>query len=234
MGKAFIFDSKELKQWRFFYREFPKIYERAQINTLNNLAFQGRQKALEEVDKNMTIRSPAFVKGSMRFQKANLNKPESEFGSIKRNRFSGWEEQQTGKQTERTRVQTLQARRRNWKNRVAPRARLKPGNKFIRPKDLKLDKLGNNKIPAFLDRLDRVSYKQPFFIPVRYKRLQRGIYLFVNKKIRRLQSFDPKKVQPKKDEWMTRAVGSLGENLVDAYKEGLEFAYKKALKRSRL
>lgn len=231
MPKTFQFKKGELRSWRHFYRDFPKAYQRAKINTVNNLAFQGRRIALDELDRNMIIRAPAFIKGSVRFQRATMNRPEAEFGSIRRDRFSGWEEQQTGRRTKRTRVQTLQARRRNWKNKVAPRVRLKPGAKFIRPADVRLN---NNQIVPFLQILDRRKYRQPFFIPTRYKRLQRGLYIFVSRKIRRVQNLDPANVQPARDEWMSRAVGRLEGKVLDAYVEGLKFAYNKTSRRHRL
>jgi len=211
MGKiSFQFKEGDIRTWNQFHRDFKKAHRFARVGTVNNLAFKTRENVLGELKRTMTIRAPGFVRGSVKVQKASLRKPVSEAGSIKRERFSGWIEQETGKRTDRRRVQTRAARLGNWKRKVAPRFRLKPSAKFIKPADVGLS---NNQIVAFLQTLNRKKYRQPFFLPVRYKRLQRGLYLFKGRfpknKIVRVQSFDPKNVQPVKEPWMSRAVGMI-------------------------
>jgi len=231
--KTFQLKKGDIRNMRQFYRDFPTVVQFAKIGTINNLAFRTRGNTLEELGKNMMIRSPGFVKGSVRYKKATRGDPVAETGSIRRERFSGWIEQETGKKTGRKRVQTVTARSRNWRRRVAPRFRLKPSAKFIRPADVKLNR---TQIVPFLQILDRRRYRQPFLIPTRYKRLQRGIYIFLAKKIKRIQNFDPKNVQPKRDAWMSRAVGQINQSVTtEEYHRALKFSIQKnaMLKRYR-
>ena len=124
----------------------------------------------KEIQESMTIRDPRFVKGSLRVERAKLVKPVAEVGSIERDRFTGWKEQEKGTPSPKDRKQTLTARRSNWKHRVAPRFRLKPGKKkFIRPTDMKLKNRPKH-MRYFLLRLARKRYKQPFYLPIQYKR----------------------------------------------------------------
>ncbi len=223
MAKAFEFQKGNLTQLRSFYQKAPGMFRRAGVGLANNLAFKTRKWVLAELEQSMTIRSPGFVKGSVRVQKARAGNPTAEVGSIKRERFSGWAEQETGKKTARTRTQTRIARSNNWKRRVAPRFRLKPGKKrSIRPSDFKLNHPASSNIVPFLQILDRKKYRQPFFIPVRYKRLQRGIYIFRAKKIRRVQNLEPDNPQPKRNRWMTRSVNQITLQLIEeAWREEL-------------
>jgi hypothetical protein len=213
MTKDFQFQGAELKDLEKFYKSAPRFYKRAAMNLTNGLAFALRGNYLEELEQSMTIRSPGFVKGSVRVEKAKLSVLRAEVGSIKRERFSGWIEQETGQRTQRKRVQTLTARRSNWRHRVAPRFRLKPGRgRFARPSDFELK---DGDIPAFLQILSRKKYRQPYYIPVKYQRLRRGIYIFRAKKIRLLQNLDPDNPQPKRNPAMSRAVKRLDQSAVN-------------------
>ncbi len=225
MAKAFEFQKGDLDKLKRFYRKAPGMFRRAGVGLSNNLAFKARGLILAELEQSMTIRSPGFVKGSVRIQKAHAGNPTAEVGSIKRERFSGWAEQETGKKTARTRTQTRIARSNNWKRRVAPRFRLKPGKKrFIRPSDFpKLNHPASSNIVPFLQILDRRKYRQPFFIPIRYKRLQRGIYIFRARKIRRIHNLNPANPQPERNRWMTESVNKINQQLIDlAWQEELE------------
>jgi hypothetical protein len=216
MAKAFEFQKGDLDKLKRFYRKAPGMFRRAGVGLSNNLAFKARGLVLAELEQSMTIRSPGFVKGSVRVQKARFGNPTAEVGSIKRERFSGWAEQESGKKTARTRTQSRIARSNNWKRRVAPRFRLKPGKKrSIRPSDLGFNNAQSSSIAPFLQILDRRKYRQAFFIPIRYKRLQRGIYIFRAKKIRRIQNLDPADPQPKRNRWMTKSVNQINQPLVE-------------------
>lgn len=216
MAKAFEFQKGDLNKLKRFYQKAPGLFRRAGVGLSNNLAFRARGLVLAELEQSMTVRSPGFVRGSVRIQKARAGNPTAEVGSIKRERFSGWAEQETGKKTARTRTQTVIARSNNWKRRVAPRFRLKPGKKrSIRPSDLGLSNTQSSSIAPFLQILDRRKYRQAFFIPIRYKRLQRGIYIFRAKKIRRIQNFEPDNPQPKRNRWMTKSVNQITQPMVE-------------------
>lgn len=216
MAKAFEFQKGGLNRLKKFYKAASGIHKRAGVGLSNNLAFRARGMILKELEQSMTMRSKGFVKGSVRVQKAGRSNPVAEVGSIKRARFSGWIEQETGQKTTRKRTQTKTARMSNWQRRVSPRFRLKPGSKrSIRPSDLGLSNTESSSIPVFLQILSRKKYRQPWFIPIRYKRLQRGIYIFRANKIRRIQNLDPANPQPKRNRWMTRTVSRINQRLVE-------------------
>jgi len=229
--EIFRFKESGIRVLQQFHRDFAKAHKYAQIGHINKLAFRTRGAIINELGRNMTIRSPGFVRGSVKYERANPTKPVAEVGSVRRERFSGWIEQETGQKTQRKRVQTLTARNSDWKRRVAPRFRLKPGAKFIRPDDMKLNR---TQIVPFLQILNKRRYKSPFYIPIRYKRMQRGIYVFIRQKIRRVQTFDPKNIQPRRDEWMSRAVGQLTPQIIDdEYKKAMEFSIGKSSRLQR-
>jgi hypothetical protein len=212
-GNAFVFRS-DLDKLKKFYRLLPKMHARAGINLSNTLAFKLRPEMLGEIQGSMTIRSPGFVRGSLRIKKASFKDRVAEVGSIRRDRFTGWEEQETGKRDERDRRQTLVARRSNWKNRVAPRMRLKPGRaRFVRPSDEGLRNVSTD-IPGFLKILERKKHRAPFYIPVRYKKLVRGIYIFRAKRVRRVQTLDARAKSISRNRWMTRSLRKINQPLV--------------------
>jgi len=223
--KIFSVKKNDLKGHKDYYKALKAATKFAEVGFLNGLAFKTRGNIMAELDRHMTIRSPSFVRGSVRFQKATIKNPVSEAGSIKRERFTGWEEQETGKKTARTRVQTRLARSNDWKRRVAPRFRLKLSNKFIRPSDFKLKKTD---IVPFLQILDGKKWRHPYFVPTRYKRMQRGVYIFVARKIRRIQNLEPDDVQPKRDEWMSRSVGHINDDMLnEEYKKAMRISLQK-------
>lgn len=216
MTKAFEFKRGDLNKLRKFYKAAPGMFKRASAGLSNNLAFRARGMILEEIEQSMTVRSPGFIRGSVRVQKARFNNPTAEVGSIKRDRFSGWIEQQTGRKTTRTRTQSKIARRNDWRKRVAPRFRFKPGkSRSTRPSDFGLSDTSGASVPIFLQILNRKKHRQMFYIPIRYKRLQRGIYIFRAKKIRRVHNLEPDNPQPKKNPWMTRVVNQINQPVVE-------------------
>lgn len=229
---AFVFKS-DLDKLKKFYRALPAMHGRAGINLNNTLAFKLRPEMLKEIESSMTIRSPRFVRGSLRIKKASFRDRVAEVGSIRRDRFTGWEEQETGKPDKRDRRQTLAARLDNRKRRVAPRFRLKSGKaRFVRPSDQGLKNVSSD-VPVFLQILDRNKHRAPFYIPVRYKRLQRGIYIFKAKKIRRVQILDAKGKSISRNRWMTRSISKINQPLVEReWTKAMEFqvSRNKALK----
>lgn len=238
MAKGFFDFTGNIKEAERFFRDKAKLMRKVKLGMLNNLAFETRKMMLEEVQKSMTIRSPGFVKGSLRLKKATFRDQKTIVGSIKRPRFTGWEEQETGKKPDRKRTQSVAARRGNFKNRVAPRFRLKKGSKkAIRPSDVKLrDDVSFPDIPGFLQILNRKRFRQPFFIPIAYKRLQKGIYIFRANKIKRVQNLNPANKRLKQNKWVTRTIKHVTQSkIADAFwKSANHFINKeKALRRVR-
>ena len=216
MAGGFFQIKSNIKRVEKGFRDAAKLMKKIEVGTANNIAFKAREVMLKEVQTSMTIRSPGFVKGSMRVQKATFRDKKSVAGSIRRPRFTGWEHQETGKTPGRKRTQSIAARRSNFRNRVAPRFRLKTGiKKAVRPSDVGLrDNVAFPDIPGFLQILSRKKFRQPFYLPIAYKRLQRGIYIFRAGKIRRVQNLNPKNKPLKSNKWMTRTEGYIDRPMV--------------------
>ena len=115
-------------------------------------------------------------------------------------RFSGWEEQETGGVSDRSRAFTLTARRGREQNRVAQAARLKPGNTFVTASDVPINARDErNRIRIFIQIMSRRN-NEPFILRKRYKRMKKGVYVFKAGKLKQLQQFKPLKV--KRKPWM--------------------------------
>lgn len=229
-GKTFDFkgDFGKLKR---FYNSIPKMIERSGLSLTNDIAFKLRPEMVRQINDSMTVRSPGFVRGSLRIKKATFKDRVAEVGSIRRDRFTGWEEQETGKPDKRDRRQTTTARRGSWKHRVAPRFRFKSGKKkFVRPSDFGLrDNVTSNDIVVFLHMLARRKHRQPFYIPVKYKKLKRGVYIFRAKKIRTLHILDAKPDKIKQNKWMTRSIKIIDQAFVEKrWKENFGFLLNKS------
>ena len=76
----FDLDISDLLKLEKFYRKAPKKFERAAKGTINSVAFGVRSESIDEIGRNMTVRDPRFVSGSMRVQKAQFEDQGSRVG----------------------------------------------------------------------------------------------------------------------------------------------------------
>ena len=233
MADDFIFTSN-IDEFSKAMKATSNKIKRVGVNVSNTIAFQGRRNVLKELDKTMTIRDKRFIERHVIVKKASFNKPVASVGSIKRERFTGWEEQETGKKDTRKKVQTVAARRGKFSNRVTPRFRLKRGSKkAARPSDFGLSNSGRG-VVAFLEILSRKDFREWFYIPFKFKKLDRGLYIFrgrkrtinivrnnksrkvVRKKIAKIQNLNPKNTQPKRNRWMTNSLRQITNAFVQS------------------
>jgi len=233
MTKDIEFNKGNLDNLTKFYRKAPDIMRKASVGMVNNLAFTLRGNVLEEIEESMTIRSPRFVSSSVRVERARSSAPKATVGSIKRDRFTGWAEQEKGLKDPRDRFHTVAGRvSGSWKRRVSPRFRFKPGaKKALRPRDIVSPLINSEKRKTivFLQMLNRLKWRQPFYIPTRYKRLQRGIYIFKKNKIRRVQDLETDNQPIEKNPWMSRSVKRVIQKTVaDAWRDSIIHNLKKA------
>lgn len=200
MFEMTFLDVRRLKK---FYKKAPRQFSRASANLLDSMAFSNRKESKQIIEDKMTIRNKRFVNASLRVQKTkknqSINNQESIFGSLQRDRFSGWKEQEFGTQPEQDRIFTVLSRNENWSKPVLPSNRLKPSNVFVTPNDYE-GKNKEHRANVMLQILSRKKYKKPFLISG-HKKVKKGLYRFVNEKIRRVQSFEKKK-KPKRIRWM--------------------------------
>lgn len=207
----FIFKTEGLTKLSNHIQKQGLMMAKVEAGMLNNTALRMRNRMVDSVASTMTIRNNRFMRSSIRFQKATQSRMVAEVGSIKRPRFTGWIEQETGKEDkERKRFATINARRRQWKKKITGRFRMKPGFKFTRPGDHRnLSNSRGRDTMIFLQILKRRKFKEPFFIPNEYKKLQKGLYFFKGGKqqLTFLQGFDPD--LPERNRWMNRVVSKI-------------------------
>lgn len=195
----------------------PKLYRRAAGHVLNSMAFGVRAAALRELKAQSIIRNQRFVDSSIRVDKARVGQPieslRTEVGSIARPRFTGWEEQETGKQTPRKHQAWPAARQGNIRKQVIRIARLRGTGRFPRPSDF--PGTGNPVARAIrmIHILSRSEFTAPFLIlgleNKRGKKVPPGLYRFgegeyPTRKIQLLQRFKSPK-ETKKDPWLKPA-----------------------------
>ena len=203
----FTLDAIDLIRLRKFYKNAPKQFGYTVARLLNHHAVETRKEALKVIHKEMTVRNQSFVVNRMKFQLTRGNMPitqqETKTFSIKSERFSGWEEQETGKRTKRTRVATQLGRGGSNLKQIKPGFRLKPGKDFKNPDDFQGD--GSAKqIAAMFHWIESEKYTKPFIIHGS-KKFKSGLYKRVRSKIKRLQTFKAKNTQPKRVKFMTKA-----------------------------
>lgn len=203
--KLFDIDDRDLKKLIKFYKNAPKLMKHSVAGMLNSFAFGTRSRAMHIIRTNMNIRAKKFVDSSIRVQMAKasqeINQQHSIVGSISRARFSGWEEQELGKKTKRTRVATLLGRGGNVQKKIQPSARLKQSNQFVSPDDYPGTSRHNRSVVMMQD-LFRKRHRKPFIVKG-HRRFKSGLYKIKQKKLRMLQSFEPRNVQPKRIRWMS-------------------------------
>ena len=203
MSEFITLNANDLLKLRRFYKSSPKQFRRSIVNLINTYAFETRKEALKVIHSDMKVRNQSFVVSRMRVQTARLNTMESKTGSIYSPRFSGWEEQETGKKTKRTRVATTLGRGGSDEGQIRPMNRLKPGKDFITPDDFNADS-SDHRVVAMLRALEKQKYTKPFIIKG-HRKFKSGLYKRHRKKIRRVQEFKSKNAQPKRIKWMTKA-----------------------------
>lgn len=204
----FSMDKTDLISIMNLYKKAPKKINRAAASVLNSIAFEARKKQIQTIHDNMTVRNQQFVVSSIRVKMAKSSMPLSvqsaEVGSIKRNRFTGWAEQELGVKAKRTKVATKLARGGSEKGQIAPRFRMKKGKNYPDPSEFKGSST-SNRVINMLQTLSAQKYNKPFVIKGYNKKFKPGLYKFQRRKIKRLQEFKTTKAQPKKIKWMTIA-----------------------------
>ena len=201
----FDVDTQELNKLKRFAKGAPRQFSRAAAGVLNSLAFDTRTNSMKTLDSALTIRNENFLKSSLRVDMARVGTPidslKSEVGSIRRDRFTGWEENETGQASPKNRVATLAARGGSWESKIAPSVRLK------KPMRSSADYPGANeetRVAAMLREIKEQMPTQPFIVRRKVKRLAPGVYKFKRKKLLRMQTFG-KPETPQKIGWMSKS-----------------------------
>lgn len=193
-------DTEALK---VFFKNSKTLFVRVAVGTINNLAYSMRQKYIDEIDDRMTVRNEKFVSSRMRVTRAkgrDLNSIEAQVGSISSPRFSGWAEQERGDKPNNNRTITSFGRVGADDQRQAKgKARAKTNNKFAKISDYTIRaKSRKHRLIIFLQKM--TEEKRTFVMPRKYKGLKRGVYFVKGKRLKRVQTFGPRKVKINK--WM--------------------------------
>lgn len=205
----FTIKSPDLKNLEKFYKKAPRKFAQASAGMTNNLAFQTRNAALINIASDMNIRSDRFVNSRMRVDRARavpISRQRAEVGSLPTSRFSGWIEQETGKEPKRNRTFGIAARRGKEKNTASAKARLKPSNQFFTPNNFDLSHAADadHRTQIFLQLMSKEFANKPFVMRRNYRKMRKGIYVFSKRgKLKQLQSFD--KMRVKRKQWMRPA-----------------------------
>jgi hypothetical protein len=198
MDTIFHFDDTFIKTLERFYREFPKESEQAVSGILNDLAYQTRQNDIENISGNMIIRNRQFLERSLQYTKARPGRIESQVAyvySVKRERFTGWEEQQTGRNAVKERSATLPARGGSRAGVMNRKSRLR--GQFYKPQQFQ----GHNikQRFQFMMRVLNTRGGGEFIvsdsIPTKRGTLKRGLYSLRNHQLTKYQSFEDKPIK---------------------------------------
>jgi hypothetical protein len=230
----FIIDQTDLKRLEHFLKNAPKQeFPNAVRNILNSLAFRKKEIDAEVIAKNMIVRNMGFVKSSLQVEQAKrgpINSMVAYEGSIKRDRFSGWKEQQSGGTPSRKRIMTNQARGGNIRAQVKQKARLKSSNKFYKPEQFQGRSLQSSF--QFMMRVlgsrgggEFIIDKQ---IPIKRGYLGKGLYSLKNHRITKLQDFE-KAPNIKKLNWNNISIDKLynSNDVKKIWQRQLEFIINK-------
>lgn len=202
MSEFLEINATDLIKLRRFYKKSPKKFNLSMVNLINSFAFETRKEALKVIHKEMNITNQSFVVSRMRVKTATLSRMVSSSGSIRSKRFSGWEEQEYGKKTKRTKTSSLVARGGKESGQLMTKYRMKPGREFMSPDDFE-GKHDEHRLAAMLRHIEHEKYKKPFIIRTG-KKFTKGMYVVHRKKIKLIQKFK-NRVQPKRIKWMTKA-----------------------------
>lgn len=212
MSQMFQMDRRQFNKLLSFYKEAPKLFFRAARGVLNSFAFGVRQEFISTVHQKMTVRNRSFISLSTRAEKTkgyDLRSMQSSTNTVRRQGFSGWEEQETGRRTLLNRTISSFARGGAWTGRVRQRYRVKRSNDFFDPSRYSgvSDEHRMSKMLGAM-RMGRAVKKRPFIIRRRlsgsYANLRRGIYGWRGKQIVRVQNFE-RPTQPKRLQIMKMA-----------------------------
>lgn len=230
----FSMDDRNLKKLRRLYKRAPRQMRRATAGMANSFAFGVKEQIPMTIDDLMTVRNPRFVNSKIRVVVAKgtqpINVQTSRVGSIFGPRFSGWEEQQLGKRTTRTRVATMNARGGNFSRPMQGKSRLKPNQKFLDPDSIQNAKDDDHRLFIFLKMHERRRKQQSFTIRRKTGKFKPGLYRFKGKKVRKQQDFRPlsDRKQPAKKPWMTMAVKKYfkGVNIPQMWTKEIKHVFK--------
>ncbi len=213
-ANTFSMSTGDLKALARLFKKSPRKMAQVAAGVLNTEAFGLRTSILKTLDKEMTIRSPGFVKSRVRVVKARtgpINSIESETGSIFSDRFSGWKEQQFGTASNREDVPTRFSRGGSWQGRMRASLRSRQKNPMWRMSDFNITNAKNKKhrLIIYLQMLDQRKIRQRFFFPGRLGKMQPTVYKLQGSNFRSIYNPKQKVKKTKRILWMNKSIDLL-------------------------
>lgn len=241
MASDFYMDTRDLKRLEKALKKLPRETMRATAGFLNSLAFKKRELDIENIKRSMVIRENKIFPKSLIVIMAKTGPIELQVayeGSLRRPRFSGWREQETGEKPQYRKGFAPAARRNNFKNKTIGKSRLHPNVRFARHTDFDIKNVKSEaqRIAVFLKLIkDRKNSTGLFkttksFIMPKYKGWSPGLYGYSGGRFQKYQDFEDANKAPRRTLWHTASINSL--RLLDKRKIWAE-NFRRALNRSR-
>ena len=207
-------EAKDLLKLIKNMRRYPKKYAAAAAMWVNRAAFGTRTNVLDYMNRNMTIRSPGFLKGRVRVEKASsrqgsIRVQQATVGSIKADRHTGWAEQEGLKVDRRKKTVTMAARGGVLSKKVKPSLRMKPGKSRPKPGDY-AGRTRRGRANVMLQELGRKRYRGAF-VMYGHRKLRPGLYKFGpgpkgEQSLEAIQLFKRRPAKPQSKPWMRHSV----------------------------
>lgn len=191
-----IFDLKksDLKIISKMLHNAPKIMQKVTADTLNTLAFQARRDQIKIIQSDNTVRNLKLLGRIMRIEKAKHSMPirdqVAKIGSVETKRHDGFVAIEQGKPVKET---MFNDEGRVGGNESGKAKKIAKGNATsTRMKDVGITSKTNKWLVLYLQRIQarKSLRRKPFYMPKRYKRMQKGVYKFVGGRVGKMKSKD--------------------------------------------
>lgn len=215
----FQLDKRDLNFLNRLYNKWPRQFARGTGMMLNTFAFGTRREAIAWLPRKQTIRNKRFMARQLRVEKSRTGPPieaqMSTVGSVPKDRFTGWVEQETGLADPRGHAGTLYSRGKRKTRQIKKGFRFLPGKDFAHSSDYPGDPAGgiadeDQRAFVMIRTLSRAGYREPFIVR-RYKKVKAGMYKFKGRKNKQklvmVQSIRPKSRRIKRIRWMETSRG---------------------------
>lgn len=210
----FEIDKTDLKKLSRFFKQAPREFQKASAGVINTLAFETRKLEIKEIAANMIIRNKKIIaeKKNPFFyvqtaKPTTLDRQIAIVGSVRRERFTGWEEQETG--GSKKRISSLYSRGGSKRGIIKARYRIHPNQKFYKPNQYKSTTYKRSF--GHMMRILNIEGSGRFIlsedISIKNGILGKGLYSLEDGKIKRLQSFNSKPVRQIR--WRENAINKL-------------------------
>lgn len=211
-------------------RDMPVKFRRATASLINSMAFELRGAIIHTISKEMEVRSPGFVRRQIRVTKANPGYSVAHqyaiAGSVYADRFSGWIEQQTGKEPVKDQTYTDATRGGNSASKVPDAYRLKTGRNFARDENYasKYARTRGQRTVAMIKSAKSGKLQRPFIVqgrapigptplPGRLGNLKYGLHTIQGGKLVRIQTFG-QRPDVRRVDWMGQSLRRMDNIMV--------------------